>query len=65
MSTDAKETGLTPEEAATLIGCSAYTIKELARCRKIPFYKIGSRYMFTRSALMTWIAEQEMNNCKH
>lgn len=62
MCTQQKETGLTPEEAGTLVGCSAYTIKELARCKKIPFYKVGARYMFTRSALMKWITDQEQEN---
>ena len=57
-----KETGLTPAEAGALIGCSAYTIKELARGNKIPFYRIGSRYMFTRSALIKWISDQENKN---
>lgn len=57
-----KETGLTPAEASSLIGCSVYTIKELARRNKIPFYRIGSRYMFTRSALLKWIADQEEKN---
>lgn len=58
-----KEVGLTPQEAGSLIGCSAYTIKELARGHRIPFYRVGSKYMFTRSALMRWIAEQEEQNC--
>lgn len=57
-----KETGLTPTEASALIGCSVYTIKELARGNKIPFYKIGSRYRFTRSALLKWMTDQEEKN---
>lgn len=61
---DVKEIGLTPAEASSLIGCSVYTIKELARGNKIPFYKIGSRYMFTRSALLKWISDQEERNYK-
>lgn len=59
-----KDIGLTPAEAGALIGCSAYTIKELARENKIPFYRIGSRYMFTKSALLKWITEQEEKNYK-
>lgn len=57
-----KETGLTPAEASALIGCSVYTIKELARGNKLPFYKIGSRYRFTRSALLKWMTDQEEKN---
>mgnify|MGYP002860318328 CR=1 FL=1 len=30
-----KERGLTPQEAADLIGCSAYTVKELARGNRL------------------------------
>ncbi len=57
-----KETGLTPKEAGELIGCSAYTVKELARGNRIPFYRVGSRYLFTRATLMDWITDQEQNN---
>ena len=57
-----KERGLTPQEAADLIGCSAYTVKELARGNRIPFYRVDSRYLFTRAALMDWIADQEKKN---
>lgn len=59
---EVKETGLTPVEAGALIGCSAYTIKELARGKRIPFYKVGTRYMFTRSALLKWVTDQEEKN---
>lgn len=59
---DIKEIGLTPVEAGALIGCSAYTIKDLARRKQIPFYKIGTNYRFTRSGLMKWISDQEENN---
>ena len=53
-----KETGLTPQEAGDLLGCSAYTIKELARGNRIPFYRVGNRYRFTRSTLTEWMAAQ-------
>ena len=57
-----KDLGLTPQEAGELIGCSAYTIKELARGKRIPFYKIGTRYLFSRSALLDWVRAQEKEN---
>ncbi len=57
-----KETGLTPTEASALIGCKEYTIKELARGKRIPHYKVGNRYRFTRSALIKWMADQEEKN---
>ncbi len=59
---DVKETGLTPAEASALIGCKEYTIKELARGKKIPHYRVGNRYRFTKSALIRWMAEQEEKN---
>ena len=59
-----KETGLTPQEAGALVGYSAYTIKELARGGRIPFYKVGSMYRFTRSTLIEWMSEQETRNYK-
>ena len=59
-----KETGLTPQEAGALVGCSAYTIKELARGGRIPFYKVGSMYRLTRSTLIEWMSEQETRNYK-
>jgi excisionase family DNA binding protein len=57
-----KSTGLTPKEAAEFIGCSEYTIKQLAREKRIPHYRIGVRIMFTRPALVKWIANQEKRN---
>ena len=62
MSNTVKETGLTPEEAGSLIGCSAYTVKEMARGNRIPFYKVGNRYRFTSSTLMKWMLDQEKEN---
>jgi len=59
---DVKETGLTPAEASALIGCKEYTIKELARGKRIPHYRVGNRYRFTRSALLKWMADQEKEN---
>lgn len=64
MGTDVKETGLTPAEAGAIIGRSAYTIKEYARNNRLPHYKVGNRYLFTRAALMNWIKEQEQK-CQH
>lgn len=59
-----KEMGLTPEEAGALIGCSAYTVKDYCRRNAIPFYKIGTRYRFTRASLKKWSADQEKENYK-
>lgn len=55
MQSTVKETGLTPEEAAAIIGCSAYTVKEWARKDKIPSYRVGNRIRFRRVDLVHWI----------
>ncbi len=60
-----KQTGLTPKEAAAVIGCSEYTIKQLAREKRIPHYRVGVRIMFTRAALQNWMADQEKRNYQH
>lgn len=57
-----KTTALTPEEVGTIIGCSAYTVKDLARRKCIPHYKVGNMYRFTRSAILEWIRKQEEKN---
>lgn len=54
--------GMDTKEASIFIGCSAYTIRELARKKQIPHYKIGNRIMFTKQALMKWIDKQENRN---
>lgn len=50
---------LTPKEASLLIGCSEYTIKELARMKKIPHHRVGNLIKFTREGLKEWIEQQE------
>lgn len=57
--------GMNTKEASKFIGCSAYTIRELAREKKIPYYKIGNRIMFTKETLMKWINRQEDRNWRY
>lgn len=57
-----KATGLNPKEAAAFIGCSEYTIKQLAREKRIPHYKVGVRILFMRASLEKWIENQEKEN---
>lgn len=57
-----KQMGITPKEAAEFIGCSEYTIKDLARRKDIPHYRVGNRIMFTRTSLEKWVRDQEKNN---
>lgn len=57
--------GMDTKEASKFIGCSAYTIRELAREKKIPHYRIGNRIMFTKQALIKWIDKQEDRNWRY
>lgn len=57
--------GMDTKEASKFIGCSAYTIRELAREKKIPHYRIGNRIMFTKQALIRWIDKQEDKNSRY
>lgn len=53
------------KEASMFIGCSAYTIRELARKKLIPHYRIGDRIMFTKHSLIKWIEKQENRNWRY
>jgi excisionase family DNA binding protein len=57
--------GMDTKEASKFIGCSAYTIGELAREKKIPHYRIGNRIMFTKDTLIKWINKQEDRNWRY
>lgn len=58
---DNKDTGMTPEEVAEYLNCSAYTIREMSRRGEIPHYRIGKLYRYRKSVLEKWIIEQENN----
>jgi excisionase family DNA binding protein len=53
---------MTPVQAAEFIGCSEYTIKDLARRKMIPSYRVGSRIRFNKTSLDKWIEKQEQEN---
>ncbi|NMA66594.1 MAG: helix-turn-helix domain-containing protein [Clostridiaceae bacterium] len=57
--------GMNTKEASQFIGCSAYTIRELARQKRIPHYRVGNRIMFKRETLLKWIKKQEERNCRY
>ena len=51
---------LSAEEAAELLGMSAYWVREQARKRKIPFVALGPKVRKYRlSSLQSWLAEHE------
>lgn len=63
--TNMDSVGMNTKEAAQFIGCSAYTIRELARQKKTPHYRVGNRIMFTRETLLRWIEKQEVRNWRY
>ncbi|WP_333886873.1 helix-turn-helix domain-containing protein [Clostridium sp.] len=62
---EAEKYGMDTKEASKFIGCSAYTIRELARKKQIPHYRIGNRIMFNKQSLIKWIDKQENRNWKY
>ncbi len=50
---------LSPDDAAQLLGLSAYTVRQLARERRIPAIRLGRYWRFRRSSLENWITAQE------
>ena len=50
---------LSPDDAAQLLGLSAYTVRQLARERRIPAIRLGRYWRFRRSSLEQWITQQE------
>lgn len=54
---------LTVKEAASYIGASEYKLREMARKKEIPHYRIGSKIMFSKTTIDQWLAQQEAANC--
>jgi excisionase family DNA binding protein len=50
---------LSVEDTARMLGVSAYTVRQLARDRRIPAIRLGRFWRFRRSSLDEWIAGQE------
>jgi excisionase family DNA binding protein len=42
-------------EIAPVLNCAEITVRRLIKARKIPFYKIGSRYLFTDEAVQQYL----------
>lgn len=53
------DTGMTPEEVAEYLNCSAYTVKEMSRRGELPHYRVGKLYRYRKRALENWIEKQE------
>lgn len=51
--------GMTPEEVAEYLNCSAYTVKEMSRRGELPHYRVGKLYRYRKTALEHWVEKQE------
>lgn len=49
------------EVAEQILKCNVITVYRLCRQKKIPHYKIGSRYIFDRVRIERWLLENEVN----
>ena len=52
-----KRTTLTAKEAAQYLGISYWLIRKLVREKKIPYYKIESKTLFTKEILDKYIQD--------
>lgn len=50
---------MTPKEVGIYIGCSEYTVKDMARRKEIPHYRVGKLYKFRKKSIDRWIEQQE------
>lgn len=50
---------LTADQAAELLGLSAYTIRQWANERRLPAIRLGRYWRFRESSLLAWLAEKE------
>lgn len=47
------------EGAASMLGISAYTVRQMARERVLPALRLGRYWRFRRSSLEQWITDKE------
>lgn len=50
---------ITADEAAEILGLSAWTVYDLARRRVLPHARVGRRVLFRRSSILAWLEQQE------
>ena len=58
---DASPLVLNPEQVATLLQCHPKTVLRLAQAGKIPAFKLGRLWRFSRPAVLQWIETQGYN----
>jgi len=55
MQEEVMQTLLNVKEAADYLGLAVSTIYKLVSWKRIPFYKLGARVLFSTSALDKWV----------
>lgn len=55
----------TVKELSNYLNCSVSTVRSLVRKREIPFFRIGSKLYFKKSAIDLWIQNQELKNLQY
>jgi excisionase family DNA binding protein len=53
---------LSAKEAAKYIGISYWLILEMAKRKEIPCIRVGSRVLFRKNAVDSWMAEREVES---
>ena len=43
------------KEVAPLLNCAEISVRRLIRARKIPFHKVGSRYLFSEENIQQYL----------
>lgn len=59
-----ERTTLTMKEAAEYLGISYWLINQLAKRKKIPFSKVGGKFLFRVKALDEYLTEQEKESVR-
>jgi len=53
---------LNPNQVAILLQCHAKTVLRLAQAGKLPAFRVGKLWRFSRSAILQWIESQGYNH---
>jgi excisionase family DNA binding protein len=52
------------KQAASVIGCSPWTVYQLCKARKLPHFHVGRLLRLRRSSLKAWLEEREAESIK-
>ena len=61
---DDDDAALCAKQAASILGCSTYTIYELCKSGTLPHYRIGRLVRLRRKRIIAWQSEREHQSLK-